>query len=175
MKKIVLIITLSIAVTISLLSQTIKEISPEEGYQMLKQPSTYLVDVRSIAEYVFVGHPEMASNTPLLFWSEMEQKLTTNKNFIQDIRSQFEEKDVLIFICRSGGRSLGAANLAYKAGFHHVFNIKEGFEGENDEKGYRTVDGWKNRNLPYTYKLKKELVYHPQKSSKGSMNKKRAQ
>ena len=85
MKKIVLILTLSIAVTISLLSQTIKEISPEEGYQMLKQPSTYLVDVRSIAEYVFVGHPEMASNTPLLFWSEMEQKLTPNKNFIQDI------------------------------------------------------------------------------------------
>ena len=85
MKKIVLIITFSIVVTSSLLSQPIKEISPKEAYQMLKQPSTYLVDVRSIAEYVFVGHPEMAFNIPLLFWSEMEQKLTTNTNFIQDI------------------------------------------------------------------------------------------
>jgi rhodanese-related sulfurtransferase len=175
MKKIVLIITLSIVVTIFLLSETVKEISPQEAYQMLEQPSTYLVDVRSIAEYVFVGHPEMAFNTPLLFWSEMEQRLTTNKNFIQDIKSRFEEKDVLIFICRSGGRSLGAATLASRAGFLHVFNIKEGFEGETDEKGYRTVGGWKNRNLPYTYKLKKELVYHPQKSSEGSKNKKRGQ
>jgi len=169
MKKIVLIITLPIVVTISLLSQTIKEISPQEGYDMLEQPSTYLVDVRTIAEYVFVGHPEMAYNNPLLFWSEMEQKLTPNKNFIQDINSKFEEKDVLIFICRSGGRSRRAAKLAYKAGFLHVFSIKEGFEGEEDEKGYRTVDGWKNRNLPYTYQLKKKLVYHPQKSSEGSM------
>ncbi len=173
MKKVVLVITLSIVVTISLSSQTIKEISAEEGYQMLEQPFTYLVDVRTIAEYVFVGHPEMASNTPLLFWSEMEQKFTPNKNFIQNINSRFEEEDVLIFICRSGGRSLGATRLAYKAGFLHVFSIKEGFEGEKDEKGYRTVDGWKNRNLPYTYELKKELIYHPQKSPEGSMNKKR--
>jgi protein-arginine deiminase len=132
---------------------------------MLEQPSTYLVDVRTIAEYVFVGHPEMAFNIPLLFWSEMEQKMTTNKNFIQDIKSRFEEKDVLIFICRSGGRSLGAATLASRAGFLNVSSIKEGFEGEKDEKGYRTVDGWKNRNLPYTYQLKKELVYRPQKSA----------
>jgi protein-arginine deiminase len=165
MKKIVIIITFSIVVTLSLLSETIKEISAQEGYQMLEQPSTYLVDVRSIAEYVFVGHPEMAFNIPLLFWSEMEQKLTTNKNFIRDIKSRFEEKDVLIFICRSGGRSLGAATLASRAGFLNVSSIKEGFEGEVDEKGYRTVDGWKNRNLPYTYQLKKELVYHPQKSA----------
>ncbi len=70
---------------------------------------------------------------------------------------------------------MGAANLAYKAGFLHVFSIKEGFEGKSDEKGYRTVDGWKNRNLPYTYQLKKELIYHPQKSSEGSMNKKQDQ
>ena len=108
---------------------------------MLEQPATYPVDVRTIAEYVFVGHPEMASNTPLLFWSEMEQKFTPNENFMQDINSQFEENDVLIFICRSGERGLGAAKLAYKAGFLYVFSIKEGFEGEKDKKGYRTVDG----------------------------------
>lgn len=52
-----------------------------------------------------------------------------------------------------------AAKLAYEEGFTRVFSIKEGFEGKKDEKGYRTLNGWKNSGLPYTYQLKTELVY----------------
>ena len=163
MRKIFFIVTLSVIVSISLLAQPVEEISPQKAYQMVKDPSTYLIDGRSIAEYVFVGHPEMAYNVPLLFWSEKEHKLIPNDAFIQDIKKRFTQEDILIFICRSGKRSLKAANLAFKAGFRHVFSIKEGFEGNKDEKGYRIVDGWKNRRLPYTYQLKKELIYKPQK------------
>jgi hypothetical protein len=49
--------------------------------------------------------------------------------------------------------------LALEAGFTHVINIKEGFEGKKDEQGLRTVNGWKNRHLPYTYRLNPELAY----------------
>jgi rhodanese-related sulfurtransferase len=145
------------------LAQNIEEILPQQAYQMLKNPKTYLIDVRSIAEYVFVGHPEMAYNIPLMFWSEEEQKLIPNKKFIQDLESHFAKDDVLIFICRSGKRSLKAAKIARQVGFLKVFSIKEGFEGKKDEQGYRTRNGWKNRNLPYTYRLKKELIYSKKK------------
>ena len=49
--------------------------------------------------------------------------------------------------------------MAIDSGFLKVFNVKEGIEGKKDENGYRTIEGWKNRGLPYTYKLKAELVY----------------
>jgi rhodanese-related sulfurtransferase len=136
-----------------------KKITPEEAFKMIQKPSTYLIDVRSIAEYVFVGHPEMAYSIPLLFWSEQDQRMVPNSNFIEDIRKRFKETDVLVFICRSGKRSLKAAQMAQKAGFSDFYNVGEGIEGEKDEQGYRTRGGWKNE-LPYTYELNAKLMYH---------------
>lgn len=168
MRKIVLILAISIIFPFLILAQDVEEILPEKAHEMLKDPSTYLVDVRSIAEYVFVGHPEKAYNIPLMFWSEEKQRLILNDNFIQDIKSLFKENDILIFICRSGGRSLRAAEMVKQAGFINVYSISEGFEGEKDERGYRTINGWKNRRLLYTYDLKMELIYKfpTQKSAK---------
>jgi len=140
-------------------------ISPQKAFEMLENPSTYLIDVRSIAEYVFTGHPEMAYNIPSRFWSEKEQGLVPNENFLQDINSRFEKDDTLIFMCRSGGRSLKAAQLVKEAGFKNVFSINEGFGGEKDAKGLRTINGWKNRQLPYTYKLDDKLIYRYDKSA----------
>ncbi|MCP2604881.1 rhodanese-like domain-containing protein [Candidatus Aminicenantes bacterium AH-873-B07] len=159
MRKISLTVIISLIFFSFIKAQDIEEILPHQAYQMLKNPKTHLIDVRSIAEYVFIGHPEMAYNIPLMFWSEKEQKLILNEKFIQDLESRFAKNDVLIFICRSGKRSLKAAKIAKQAGFLKVFSIKEGFEGEKDKKGYRTINGWKNRNLPYTYQLKKEFIY----------------
>ncbi len=168
MRKVLLILAISIYFPFLLLSQNVEEISPEKAYQMLKNPSTYLVDVRSIAEYVFVGHPEKAYNIPITFWNEEEQRLILNDNFIQDIKPIFKENDILIFICRSGGRSLRAAEMVSQAGFINVYSINEGFEGEEDERGYRTINGWKNRGLSYTYDLIEEFIYRysTQKSAK---------
>lgn len=139
-------------------SQEIKDISPDEALALLKEADTYLVDVRSVAEYVFVGHPAMAHNIPLSFWDEKKQDFVTNETFIEDVKSRFKMEDRLIFICRSGGRSLRAARMAQNAGFMKVFNIALGFEGEKNAEGYRIVDGWKN-SLPYTYELNDKLIY----------------
>ena len=168
MRKIVIILAISIIFPFLIFAQEVEEISPEKAYQMLKNPSTYLIDVRNIAEYVFVGHPEKAYNIPLMFWSEEKQDLVPNDNFIQELKSRFKENNVLIFICRSGKRSLVAAELAKAENFTNVYNLKEGFEGEKDERGYRTLNGWRKRGLPYTYDLIEEFIYRysTQKSAK---------
>jgi rhodanese-related sulfurtransferase len=160
MKKSPLTMGFMLVLFTCLLGGDIQNISPATAYQMTKNASTYLIDVRSIAEYYLVGHPEMAVNIPWAFWNEKEQKFVENENFIDDIKRWFKNDDTLIFMCRSGGRSLRAAGAAQRAGFSRVFNIEEGFEGEPNEKGYRTVGGWKNSGLSYTYKISQENIYH---------------
>ena len=137
----------------------IPTISPREALEMTKTQGTYIVDVRSIAEYYLVGHPLDAFNIPLTFWNEKTQSFEPNENFVRDIQERFQKNDVLIFICRSGGRSLKAAGDGLQAGFSKVHSVKEGFEGEKDENGYRTIGGWKNSSLPYTYNIDPNLAH----------------
>jgi len=159
MRKIGLFIICIVTFSGPLLSQAVKQISPLEAFDLAKEANTYLIDVRTIAEYVYVGHPENAYIIPLLFWDEKGQAQVQNNDFLRDLASKFKKEDTLVFICRSGNRSPVSARMAVGAGFLKVFNVPEGFEGKKDEKGYRTVDGWKNRGLPYTYALKEEHVY----------------
>jgi len=139
--------------------QAVKDVGSQEAFEMLKKPATYLVDVRTIAEYTYVGHPEMANNIPLLFWVEQEQDRIRNADFVEDVKSLFNADDSLILICRSGGRSVTAYKMLSKAGFKNLYNIKNGFEGGRDENGYRLVNGWKNSGLPYSYKIDAKLTY----------------
>lgn len=158
MKKIVFLWMCVFALVCCVSSQEIKDFSPEEAFELLKEVNTYLVDVRSIAEYVFVGHPGMAYNIPLSFWDEKIQDFVPNEAFIEAVKSRFKPENRLIFICRSGGRSRRAAMKAQEAGFSQVLNIALGFEGEKNAEGYRTVNGWRN-SLPYTYELDEKLIY----------------
>lgn len=158
MKKLTWLCVGVLALTFCVSSQEIKDISTDEAFSLLKEADTYLVDVRSIAEYVFVGHAEMAYNIPLMFWDEKKQDFIPNETFIEDVKSRFNTDVRLIFICRSGGRSKRAAKKAQEAGFSQVLNISLGFEGEKDAKGYRVVNGWKN-SLPYTYEMDDKLTY----------------
>jgi rhodanese-related sulfurtransferase len=141
----------------------IETVTPKQAFERLQAPGTFLVDVRSVAEYVWVGHPEMGWNVPLSFWSESEAKLVPNPDFIKDLKARFKLEDTLLFICRSGGRSLQAAQAAAEAGFLKAVNVGQGVEGGADEKGLRTVGGWKNSGLPFTYGLDPQKTYAPGK------------
>ena len=56
----------------------------------------------------------------------------------------------MLLLCRSGKRSVLAAEVATKAGLTNVFNVHEGFEGEIDMQRHRgTGDGWRFRGLPW--------------------------
>jgi rhodanese-related sulfurtransferase len=57
---------------------------------------------------------------------------------------------VVLLLCRSGKRSALAAEAATKAGFKHVFKVREGFEGELDARQQRgKADGWRFHGLPW--------------------------
>ena len=159
MKKIMTSVFFLGLISHSLLCQDVKSLSPQEAFAMTRNADTYLIDVRTIAEYVYLGHPEDAHCLPLLFWNEKEQNQVRNSDFLQDLDSRFTKEDTLIFICRSGSRSLFAARMALGNGFQKVYQVTEGFEGGKDTKGYRTIGGWKNSGLPYTYDIKKENSY----------------
>ena len=138
-------------------SQEPKDILSIEAYDMLNTvPNTYLIDVRTRAEYQLVGHAPMAYLFPYLFFTDKiakngetwEYKFTKkNKTFIDEISTKFQKTNNLLIICRDGERSILAAKDLIKSGFKNVYNVKDGFEGplfpsfedENRHKFYRQL------------------------------------
>ncbi len=166
MKRTTFVLAAVVLFIVTARAQGVETITPHKALEMTAAEGIYLVDVRSVAEYVLVGHPPMAWNIPLAFWSESDASFIPNDAFLDDLKSRFKPEDVLIFICRGGGRSRRAADSAAAAGFTRVFNVGEGFEGAKDEKGYFTVGGWKGAGLPYTYDVDPQRAYRPSSAKK---------
>jgi rhodanese-related sulfurtransferase len=133
----------------------------------------HILDVRTPAEYIFIGHAPMAVNIPVKFLKETLNPVTlkpgmpSNANFIADVKKKFKETDTILVMCRSGSRSAAAVNLMAEAGFQKVYNIIDGFEGDSlkdpdsYQNGKRIINGWKNSGAPWTYKLEQGLAYLP--------------
>lgn len=129
-----------------------------------------ILDVRTPEEYLFVGHPEMAWNIPLMLqtyvWDPDKKyfPMKPNPDFIKKIREVFQPDDIILVTCRSGNRSSKAVNQLAEAGFINVYNITDGFEGdivkdtESVFAGQRMLNGWKNSGLPYTYRIDPRLM-----------------
>jgi rhodanese-related sulfurtransferase len=140
-------------------------IYPGSAYDMaVHNPNAYILDVRTEAEWQWVGHPGpnlLGEGTKLLnkvvnisYEIEKDGVLIVNEDFIKDVINAFGNKHnaVLITICRSGARSAKAAALLEAAGYRgRVYNTLTGFEGAADSRGYRIVGGWVFDGLPYSY------------------------
>lgn len=128
------------------------DLSPQEAWAKLED-GAILVDVRTEGEWAHIGIPDTASAgikriDPLFIQWNMAGGIP-NSQFVEQLKLQAPEAEgtELVFLCRSGARSIAAATAATDAGFVS-YNILEGFEGEPDRHGERTVNGWKNRGLP---------------------------
>jgi rhodanese-related sulfurtransferase len=128
------------------------DLTPQDAWAKLEE-GAILVDVRTEGEWAHIGIPETASaneqrNDPL-FISWTFPGGIPNPGFVEQLKQQAPEDTQveLLFLCRSGQRSIAAAIAATQAGFT-AYNVLEGFEGEPDRYGERTVNGWKNRGLP---------------------------
>lgn len=139
------------------LAQSPKNILSVEAYDMLNTvPDTYLIDVRTRAEYQFVGHPVNAYLFPYMFLTnEFGQKdeqysyrfNEKNKAFLDEISKVFKRTDNLLVIGRDGTRSAAAAGELVAAGFKNVYHVEDGFEGSlfpsfadsNRDKFYRQL------------------------------------
>lgn len=134
------------------------DISAKEAWQALSESaSAVLVDVRSRAEWVFVGVPVLSSigkSALLVEWNDFATG-TVVPDFVGRLQAALAENDVaadapLYFICRSGNRSRNAAIAATAAGHRHCFNITHGFEGNLDADRHRNTPGsWKAEGLPW--------------------------
>lgn len=157
-------------------------LTPQQAYDMKKKDpkGVAFFDVRTRAEAMYVGwpgdadalvpfveHPELMTE-----WDDKRfmYKLEPNQDFVPELERRLKDMGLgkeaaIILICRSGDRSSKAQDRLQMAGYTRVYSIAEGFEGdtvkEGPKAGQRAVNGWKNANLPWTYKLDKAKMYFP--------------
>lgn len=133
------------------------DIGPQEAWERLSQDqAAQLIDVRTVAEWNFVGVPDLGSlqRKPLLCeWQHFPS--AANANFVGEaaeaLRGTSYRPDApLFFLCRSGARSRAAAIAMTAAGYGPCFNIADGFEGNLDATRHRgAAGGWKAIGLPW--------------------------
>ena len=122
-------------------------LTPQEAFEVLRlAPGAKMVDVRSRAEWDWVGRIPGAVE---IEWNQYPGSVR-NPNFLAELKRQVDHESLVLFMCRSGARSDGAARLATENGYSDCYNILEGFEGDKDANGHRnTVGGWRKVGLPW--------------------------
>jgi rhodanese-related sulfurtransferase len=134
--------------------QMVENVPPSRAWEALKtNPQAQLVDVRTDVEWNFIGVPDLApagKQAVLLPW-QTYPAMQRNPAFEEQLRKAgFTPEHHIYFLCRSGARSQAAAEAARAAGFPHVYNVADGFEGPVDPAGHRgETAGWKAEKLPW--------------------------
>ena len=134
------------------------EVSPREAFDLLSnEASATLIDVRTRAELAFVGAPDLSPVGKRLHHIEWSAFPTgeLNSTFLRELATVVEAtgSEHLLFLCRSGQRSLRAARAAEELSVDRplrLYNVGSGFEGDLDTDGRRgRVSGWKFEGLPW--------------------------
>ena len=122
-------------------------LTSQEAYDVLRlAPGAKLVDVRTRAEWDWVGRVPGALEIEWIHYPGGAR----NEHFLAELKRQVDPESLVMFLCRSGARSVAAATAATDAGFGDCYNILEGFEGDKDASGHRnTVGGWRHAGLPW--------------------------
>ncbi len=130
-----------------------------DAYELLEgEASAVLIDVRTKAEWAYVGMPDTRSlgKTPLFLEWQSYPSMAINADFAASLEAQLRSAGVergasLVFLCRSGARSRQAAIAMTSAGWAPCFNVSDGFEGPLDDLRRRGgAGGWKAGGLPWT-------------------------
>ncbi len=134
------------------------DISATEAWDRLQNdPKAQLIDVRTMAEWNFVGVPDLAGigrRVHCVEW-QMFPSGSPNPGFVEQAAKALggagvTAADTVLLICRSGARSRAAAIALTDAGFAQAYNVAGGFEGDLDGEGHRGKrNGWKAENLPW--------------------------
>jgi rhodanese-related sulfurtransferase len=120
-------------------------------------PDAILIDVRSRAEWTFVGLPDLRAigKTPILIEWQVYPLMAHNEAFDVDLQAELNRRGAgfdtpLYFICRSGARSQSAAAAAASLGYTAAYNVAGGFEGPLGPDARRgSIGGWKAVGLPW--------------------------
>lgn len=128
------------------------DVTPTEAYEMVRSGAR-LVDCRTHAEWVYVGVPDLSAIESQLVTIEWVSYPTgqVNPHFGRQLVGALGEPadQEVVFLCRSGVRSVAAARAATELGFTKSYNILHGFQGPLDPAGHRDVRGWQVDGLPW--------------------------
>ena len=136
----------------------VDDVDVKAAWRVLKSRSrSQLIDVRTRAEWAYVGMPDLGSlsKRPVLVEWQTFPDRTVDPRFVERLAGELKAlgvkpEDDLFFICRSGGRSLAAAKATAAMGYGACHNVAGGFEGPLDDERHRgTVGGWKAAGLPW--------------------------
>src|SRR4051794_38742234 len=122
----------------------IKRVSPAEAQQLMAEGYTYL-DVRSEPEFA-AGHPKGAHNVPIMNAGPGGMK--PNADFLAVVSALYPKDAKLVVGCKSGARSMRAAEALIAAGYTDVIDQRAGFEGPRDPFGALAEAGWGPAGLP---------------------------
>ncbi|WP_088288716.1 rhodanese-like domain-containing protein [Kineosporia sp. A_224] len=129
------------------------DLSPTDAYRRVADGDAVLVDVRTAAEWSYVGVPDLSGigrELVRIEWVSFPDG-ARNPAFLEQLEAEGVGQDThVLFLCRSGVRSVAAAEAATAAGWANAYNITDGFEGPTDAAGHRgTSAGWKAAGLPW--------------------------
>lgn len=130
------------------------DVTAREAYEALcSSPSSQLVDVRTHAEWIFSGMPDLseAGKQPIAISWKFYPQFERNTEFLAQLNKAVPDVSApLYFLCKTGGRSHDAAMAAAGMGYQVCYNIADGFEGEADNRKQRgKLSGWKAADLPW--------------------------
>ncbi|MBI4510141.1 MAG: rhodanese-like domain-containing protein [Deltaproteobacteria bacterium] len=124
----------------------VTRVSPKEAFSLVTERGYKYVDVRSVPEFD-AGHPAGAFNIPLMHLLP-GRGMTPNPDFAEVMGRHFQQGEGIVIGCKTGGRSLRAAELLLGMGFTQVVDMRGGFEGERDAMGRLVEAGWRECSLP---------------------------
>ena len=129
------------------------DLPPRQAWDLLaSEPDAVLVDVRTRAEWQWVGGADLTGLGKQVLGIEwMTSAGEPNHRFVEQLaEAGIAPETPVLFLCRSGARSAAAASVATAAGYGPAYNVAEGFEGDPDAHGHRgTVNGWKVEGLAW--------------------------
>ena len=129
-------------------------VTAKEAYDMWQADpeGVKILDVRTPEEWVFTGHPPMATNIPFAFqsyvWDDEKKGFSwsLNPDFVELVKERYSPDDTILVSCRSGGRGAMAINALAAAGFTKAYNILDGMEGSRVEDPDSVFDGMRRKN-----------------------------
>lgn len=137
---------------------TVLDVSCQEAWDRLgADTSSVLIDVRTRAEWSFVGLPDLSQlgkEVVKVEWQTFPDN-QIDSGFVDHVQTALQAAGIgkdaeLLFICRSGGRSRMAAEALTAQGYMKCRNVADGFEGPLDPNRHRgAVGGWKVAGLPW--------------------------
>ena len=132
------------------------DVAAAEAWRVLTEnPKALLIDVRTRAEWAFVGLADLAhlGKQPILIEWVTQPDMARNPDFEAHAGEAIAEGGgggPVFFLCRSGARSKAAAIAMTERGISPCYNIEHGFEGDLDEDRHRgRRNGWKMAGLPW--------------------------